>query len=66
MTEDFFYALIIGWLILLLFWIISLVFIYLRKPVNAKLSSKIIIYSSILFISLFVLIIFFSGRFVLK
>ena len=32
MSKDFYYALLIGWSILLLFWTIILIFVYLRKP----------------------------------
>ena len=40
MTDDFFYALISGWAILLLFWTIVILFVYIRKPPNSKLTKK--------------------------
>ena len=37
MTQDFFYALLVGWSTLLFFWSIILIFIYLRKLQNLSL-----------------------------
>ncbi len=64
MTVDFFYALLIGWGILLIFWITILVFISIRKPPKSKLTKSIVIYStSIFFIILFIFLIL-NSRFV--
>ncbi len=64
MTVDFFYALLIGWGILLIFWITILVFISIRKPPKSKLTKRIVIYStSIFFIILFIFLIL-NSRFV--
>ena len=40
MNEDFFYALITAWSILLIFWTTIVVFIAIRKPPKSKLSNK--------------------------
>ena len=45
MNEDFYIALITGWLILFTFWFFIVVFIYVRKPLKSKLSNKLILYS---------------------
>jgi len=50
MSIDFLYALVTGWSILLLFWIIIILFICIRKPPKAKLTARIVIYSLIFFI----------------
>ena len=64
MTVDFFYALLIGWGILLIFWITILVFISIRKPPKSKLTKRIVIYStSFFFIILFIFLIL-NSRFV--
>ena len=42
MNEDFYIALITGWLILFIFWFFIVVFIYVRKPLKSKLSNKLI------------------------
>ena len=59
MDEDFYYAFLTGWLILFIFWIMTILFIYFRKPPNSKLTSKIALYSVGLFaVTLSLLIIF--------
>ncbi len=50
MSIDFLYALVTGWSILLLFWLIILIFIFIRKPPKAKLTLRIVINSLVLFI----------------
>ena len=49
MSIDFYYAFIIGWSILFFFWIVIVVFIYLRKPPKSKLTIKLIFKSLLLF-----------------
>ena len=50
MSIDFLYALVTGWSILLLFWLIILIFIFIRKPPKAKLTLRIVINSLVFFI----------------
>ena len=50
MSDDFFYALISGWAILFLFWTIVILFVYIRKPPNSKLTKKTIIFSYCIFL----------------
>ena len=45
MNDDFKIALFIGLLILFLFWILTLFFIYFRKPLNSKLTPKLVLKS---------------------
>ncbi len=56
MHYDFYVAFVLGWAILLLFWSITILFVYLRKPPNSRLSRKIIINSYGAFLIFFVLI----------
>jgi hypothetical protein len=61
MYNDFYIALIFGWLILLFFWSITILFIYFRKPPNSRLSRKIIIRSYLAFFLIFILILIFKN-----
>ena len=45
MNQDFRYALLIGWSILLLFWTVILIFVYLRKPPKSILTFKLTLQS---------------------
>ena len=49
MKEDFTIAIIIGLVILLLFWIFALLFIYVRKPEKYKLIGKLLLRSFLIF-----------------
>ena len=60
MSIDFLYALVTGWSILLLFWLIILIFIFIRKPPKAKLTLRIVINSLIFFIIGYVILFVFS------
>ncbi len=60
MSEDFFYALVSGWFILAVFWVIIIMFISIRKPPKSKLTINMIINSVILFLILFLLIFLFK------
>ena len=59
MNNDFFYALIIGWIILFCFWSAIVGFIFLRKPATSNLSKKFVIkslfYFGLVLIFLFIL-----------
>ena len=50
MSIDFFYAFTLGWSILLFFWIIILLFVFIRKPPNSKLTLKLTISSLVVFL----------------
>ncbi len=64
-SEDFYYALLTGWAVLFLFWIIIIIFIFLRKPPNSKLTLKIALRSIYVFMLLFFIIYFLPNiRFV--
>ena len=56
MNEDFYIALITGWLILFTFWFFIVVFIYVRKPLKSKLSNKLILYSFGMFLIILALL----------
>ncbi len=52
MSEDFFYAFLTGWIILVIFWSIIIIFIYVRKPPNSNLKNSTILKSFIVFLIL--------------
>ncbi len=58
MSEDFYYALTTGWIILLVFWLTIIIFVYIRKPPKSKLTKKTIYKSVFFFIILFLIINF--------
>jgi hypothetical protein len=58
MSIDFYYAIIIGWSILLIFWITILLFVYWRKPPKSKLTIKMTLRSILLFLIGYVIIWF--------
>ena len=60
MNSDFKVAIIIGLIILLLFWIFTLTFLLLRKPEKSKLIKKLFIRSFFLFFLSFIFLIIFS------
>mgnify|MGYP006142486107 FL=1 len=58
MSIDFYYAIIMGWSILLIFWITILLFVYWRKPPKSKLTIKMTLRSILLFLIGYVIIWF--------
>jgi len=58
MNDDFKIALFIGLLILFLFWILTLFFIYFRKPLNSKLTPILVLKSLTLFLIGFLILFF--------
>ena len=58
MSIDFYYAIITGWSILLIFWITILLFVYLRKPPKSKLTVKMTLISILIFVSVYTIILF--------
>ena len=49
MTKDFLYAYFIGWFVLFVFWLIVLIFIFIRKPIKSKLTMKLTFISLLAF-----------------
>ena len=60
MNDDFKIAVFIGLLILFLFWILTLFFIYFRKPLNSKLTPKLVLKSLTLFLIGFLILFFLT------
>ena len=60
MFNDFINAFIIGWAILLLFWLTILIFIYFRNPPNSKLNKKITISTLMIFLIVLFILVFFK------
>ena len=58
MSIDFYYAIITGWSILLVFWITILLFVYWRKPPKSKLTVKMTLISILIFVSVYMIILF--------
>ncbi|PPR44630.1 MAG: hypothetical protein CFH16_00738 [Alphaproteobacteria bacterium MarineAlpha5_Bin6] len=59
MIIDFLYSLIIGWIILFIFWLIIIGFIWLRKPPNSILTKQITIRSISFFIIVLLIMLVF-------
>ena len=59
MNQDLYYALLIGWSILLLFWTIILIFVYLRKPPKSMLTLKLALQSLFVFVMGYIAIFIF-------
>ncbi len=60
MSNDFFIAFLTGWLVLVFFWSIIIIFVYLRKPPNSKLTKKITLRSYVIFLIILLIIIFLN------
>ena len=58
MTNDFYIALLTGWFILIVFWSIIIIFVYIRKPPNAKLTKKVFLVSYGIFLAILTIIVF--------
>ena len=59
-SNDFFIALLTGWLVLVIFWSIIITFVYTRKPPNSKLIKKIALRSYIIFFIILLIIMFLN------
>lgn len=57
-SDDFYIAFLTGWIVLVIFWSTIMVFVYIRKPPNSKLTKKITLYSYIIFLIILLMIIF--------
>jgi len=60
MNNDFLVATSIGLLILLIFWIITLIFIFIRKPSNSKLTATLVAQSMSIFVLGFLILALLS------
>ena len=61
MSNDFYIAFLTGWSVLLVFWSTIIIFVYIRKPPNAKLTQKVFLVSYGIFLLILILIIFFNN-----
>ena len=60
MSNDFYIALLTGWFVLIIFWSTIIVFVYLRKPPNAKLTKKVLLVSYGIFLVILIIIVFLN------
>ena len=58
MSDDFYIAFLTGWFVLIIFWSTIIVFVYIRKPPNAKLTKKVFLVSYGIFLVILILIFF--------
>jgi hypothetical protein len=61
MSIDFYYATIIGWSILLFFWILILLFVFWRKPPESKLTFSMTLKSFVIFAIGYTIILFLGS-----
>ena len=57
MSNDFYIAFLTGWFTLILFWSTIIIFVYIRKPPNAKLTKKVFFVSYGIFLAILILIV---------
>ena len=60
MSNDFYIALLTGWFVLVIFWSTIIIFVYLRKPPNAKLTKKVLLVSYGIFLVILIIIVFLN------
>ena len=60
MSNDFYIAFLTGWFVLIIFWSTIIVFVYIRKPPNAKLTKKVFLVSYSIFLILLMIIVFLT------
>ena len=60
MSNDFYIAFLTGWFVLIIFWSTIIIFVYIRKPPNGRLSKKVFLVSYGIFLMLLILIVFFN------
>ena len=60
MSNDFYIAFLTGWFILIIFWSTIIIFVYIRKPPNAKLTNKVFLVSYGIFFVILIIIVFLS------
>ena len=59
MSNDFYVAFLSGWSVLLVFWSTIIIFVYIRKPPNSRLTKKVAASSYLIFLILLVFILIF-------
>ena len=60
MSDDFYIAFLTGWFILIVFWSTIIIFVYMRKPPNARLTKKVFLVSYGIFIIMLIIIVFLN------
>ena len=60
MSNDFYIAFLTGWIVLIVFWSTIIIFVYIRKPPNAKLTKKVFLVSYGIFLILLITVVFFN------
>ena len=60
MSNDFYIAFLTGWFVLIIFWSTIIIFVYIRKPPNAKLTKKVFLVSYGIFLMILILILSFN------
>ena len=61
MSNDFYIAFLTGWFVLIIFWSTIIIFVYIRKPPNAKLTKKVFLVSYGTFLTMLILILLFNN-----
>ncbi len=61
MPNDFYIAFLTGWFVLIIFWSTIIIFVYIRKPPNAKLTKKVFLVSYGIFLMMLILILLFNN-----
>jgi hypothetical protein len=61
MSKDFYIAFLTGWFVLIIFWSTIIIFVYIRKPPNAKLTKKVFLVSYGIFLMMLILILLFNN-----
>ena len=60
MSNDFYIAFLTGWFVLIVFWSTIIIFVYIRKPPNAKLTKKVFFVSYGIFLAILIFIVFLN------
>ena len=60
MSNDFYIAFLTGWFILIVFWSTIVIFVYIRKPPNAKLTKRVFLVSYGTFFVGLIIIVFLN------
>ena len=57
MSNDFYIAFLTGWFVLIVFWSTIIIFVYIRKPPNTKLTKKVFLVSYGIFLVILIIIV---------
>jgi len=57
MSNDFYIAFLTGWFVLFIFWSTIIIFVYIRKPPNSKLTKTVTFISYMIFIIILMIIV---------